>query len=496
MVGVLHAAARVRFAGVTRQAFPNRAAVWAARPGIVISPEGGPPSVPMSKRTGTSGRGGADSTRADQRSRLLEALVSLTATSGYTQTRIADLASKAGVSRATFYEQFRDKEECFLVAHDTVAERLLADTGSAVAGTSRKSPTSSIVAAITKFADRQPQEFSFLTYDAMLAGPTALDRRERLISALAGQLDAALREATTKGLVLDVPGWILLGGLIRVLGIRGRRGEPVATALPSELAPWIASYESASRISRSTRLRVPRGALSIGPLLSPSLRSPQSLPRGRHRLPSTVVKRVQRERILHATAQTIAVNGYQDSTVADIVAAAGVSREVFYSHFRSRPEAFTETHQMVFEQMMAATAGAFFATAGPWPEQVWQSARASTRWVLDAPSFAHFAFVDSYALGGTVTSRTDDAVLAFTRLLAGGAHQRPEASELPRSVPDAIVGAIMETVAHYVRNDRSEELADLLPLLTYLILAPFMGSSAAGEFADEKARELGASGQA
>jgi len=206
-----------------------------------------------------------------------------------------------------------------------------------------------------------------------------------------------------------------------------------------------------------------------------------------------VVKRIQRERILHATAQAIAANGYQHSTVAVIVAAAGVSREVFYSHFRSRSEAFMETHQLIFEQLMAATAGAFFAAAGPWPEQVWHSARASTRWVLDAPSFAHFAFVDSYALGAAVAGRTDDALLAFTALLAGGSDQRPEVIAPPRSVPDAIIGAIMETGAHYVRNDRSEELADVLPLLTYLILAPFMGAAAAGEFAEEKARELKAS---
>ena len=417
----------------------------------------------------------------------------LTARSGYTQARVGDLAGVAGVSRATFYEQFRNMEECFIAAHDELSQRLLAEAAGAVAGKARKRATSSMVGVITGFAARRPDEFSFLTYEAMLAGPRALDRRERLIEALAGQLEQALGEAKGVAMALEVPAWILLGGLIRVLGIRMRRGQGVSPELPGELAAWAASYETPDA-RRSKRIVAKACSLGIGQRLSPGLLAPQPLPRGRHRLPGAVVKRVQRERILHATAQVIEAKGYPSTTVADIVAAAGVSREVFYSHFRSRSEAFIETHQLVFEQMMAATAGAFFASAGPWPEQVWQSARASINFVLDAPSFAHFAFVEPYALGEAVAGRTDDAVLAFTALLAEGSSQRPEASRLPDSVSDAIVGAIMEAVGHYVRNGRAEELADVLPTLTYLIVAPFMGAQAAAEFLDGKVRELEASG--
>ena len=174
--------------------------------------------------------------------------------------------------------------------------------------------------------------------------------------------------------------------------------------------------------------------------------------------------------------------GYADTTVAEIVATAGVSREVFYSHFHSRSEAFLELHKLVFEQMMAATAGGFFASRGPWHEQIWQSARASTRFVLAAPSFAHFGFVESYALGAAVARQTDDAVLAFTALLASGYTVRPEAAALPHATSEAIAGTIMEAVSHYVRHGRSAGLVDALPMLTYVIVAPFLGAEEAGAF--------------
>ena len=45
-------------------------------------------------------------------------MVEVTAERGYADCRIADVIAYAGVSRKTFYELFRDKEDCFLAAYD------------------------------------------------------------------------------------------------------------------------------------------------------------------------------------------------------------------------------------------------------------------------------------------------------------------------------------------------------------------------------------------
>jgi AcrR family transcriptional regulator len=52
-----------------------------------------------------------------QRTRLLRALIEVVAEKGYPATTVADVISRAGVSRTTFYQQFKDKEDCFLVAY-------------------------------------------------------------------------------------------------------------------------------------------------------------------------------------------------------------------------------------------------------------------------------------------------------------------------------------------------------------------------------------------
>jgi AcrR family transcriptional regulator len=66
--------------------------------------------------------GGWDGSRAavwaNQRARMLDAMARAVATKGYARVSVADVVQLAGVSRRTFYEQFRDKEDCFLVAYD------------------------------------------------------------------------------------------------------------------------------------------------------------------------------------------------------------------------------------------------------------------------------------------------------------------------------------------------------------------------------------------
>jgi AcrR family transcriptional regulator len=51
-----------------------------------------------------------------QRTRILQALAEITAERGYAATTVAQIVERAGVSSATFYELFHDKEDCFLAA--------------------------------------------------------------------------------------------------------------------------------------------------------------------------------------------------------------------------------------------------------------------------------------------------------------------------------------------------------------------------------------------
>ncbi|MFD0901829.1 TetR/AcrR family transcriptional regulator [Actinomadura sediminis] len=76
---------------------------------------------------------------------------------------------------------------------------------------------------------------------------------------------------------------------------------------------------------------------------------PQSrrLPRGRHALAREEVRRIQRARLCRAMAEVMAEKGYVDTSVADVLQRATVSRQSFYELFDSKIDCF-----------MAAFAGA------------------------------------------------------------------------------------------------------------------------------------------
>src|SRR5215208_4754465 len=72
---------------------------------------------------------------ASQRGRMLEAMAQVVADKGYGAATVADVIERAGVSRKTFYEHFKDKEACFLAAFDTAVEIVLAAVRGADPGT-------------------------------------------------------------------------------------------------------------------------------------------------------------------------------------------------------------------------------------------------------------------------------------------------------------------------------------------------------------------------
>jgi AcrR family transcriptional regulator len=62
---------------------------------------------------------------ASQRRRLLAAMVAAAAEKGYVNVSVADVVGRARVSRASFYEQFPGKADCFIAAFHACTDHLV-----------------------------------------------------------------------------------------------------------------------------------------------------------------------------------------------------------------------------------------------------------------------------------------------------------------------------------------------------------------------------------
>jgi AcrR family transcriptional regulator len=426
-------------------------------------------------------------TRADQRSRLLAAIIEIVARTGYPDTKVADVVRYAGVSRATFYQLFENKEACLLAAQSDLGTRVALEVEQAVMRGAPGRAAQSAIVALAELAGREPLVFDFLMHASMLGGATAQAERDRLLGRFEHAIEAAWEQAPSAAPLLDIPARFVLEGAIRLLGLRMRRDGDAPRTLLADLLTWVDGYTVSAGPARWRSLR-PEAALLDKHAEHPGTMSLRpSLPKGRHRMGAEVARSVQRERITYATAEAIRAKGYAELRVADIVATAGLSRDAFYARFHDKDEAFDGAAQLVFEHLLARMAGAFFGDAGSWADQLWEAGWAFEQFLEDEPSLAHFLFIATYAPPPRI-GRVLDFVLAFTLFVEGGNRERPQGSQVPVTVTEAIVCAVLEAVNFYVRHNRVQELRGLVPAITYMVFAPFMGTEEARAFVEAKVR--------
>jgi AcrR family transcriptional regulator len=118
---------------------------------------------------------------ASQRTRLLEAVGQAVAEKGYAATTIDDIVRGAGVSKKTFYEHFRDKEDCFVSAYRAAAERLFERVRAA-----QREPgdwlerTRAGVVAYLRWLAAEPALARVFLIEVAAAGPRAAEAREQV----------------------------------------------------------------------------------------------------------------------------------------------------------------------------------------------------------------------------------------------------------------------------------------------------------------------------
>jgi AcrR family transcriptional regulator len=167
-----------------------------------------------------------DLVKAIQRERLLAAMTGTVTEIGYNTLTVQNVLTRAGISRPTFYEQFEDKEDCFLAAFDAAAGRMCERIETAVAesGPSWRNQLRSGIAELLRYIVDEPQEARMVIVEARASIPAGLQRRDELLDRFAGCIDALVRED------LDEPPSAIaaagiVGGIESVVYARLQKGE-------------------------------------------------------------------------------------------------------------------------------------------------------------------------------------------------------------------------------------------------------------------------------
>ncbi len=428
--------------------------------------------------------------RASQRERLIEAIVELAGSLGSQSLSVAQISARAGVSSATFYEHFEDREQCLLAAYRELSELTVARMTSSLRGGDFVVAARPAFAQLLQMLSDDPEAGRVMFVEALAGGPRVRAQRERVLQGIVRTAEALLEGAPRDGITLDLPGRAVLGAVRHVISRHLRtNSEDKLPALADVMLAWMAGYAVPAAHGRWS---VSPSAMLVGasaPPLAPA--RAERLPRGRHGLPPAAVARSQRRRILQATASVTMEKGYAATTVADIVAAAGVAKEAFYRHFGDKQQAFLEAQEEPGRQTLDSLVRAYFS-ADEWHERIWRALSALLEMIAANPVMAHLRLVECYTAGPEAVRRAEETTSSFTIFFEEGYRQRRHREELPRLFSEATAGAIFEVVQHEVAAGNTAALPRLLPQLSYVALAPFLGPEAAIAAIEEKIAAAGA----
>jgi AcrR family transcriptional regulator len=206
------------------------------------------------------------------------------------------------------------------------------------------------------------------------------------------------------------------------------------------------------------------------------------LPRGRHGLPRELIERSQRQRLLAAVVRVTVENGYESTTVGDVLGEAGVGRESFYELFDDKLDCMLAAHRILIDRLEERVRAAYLGD-GPWPQRVRGALSATLDWFAADPDAARFTLVELSTVGPAFREIFQAEYARFTKLLDEGLDASSPGPELSRAT-SLLVGAMMARIYEEVLLGRVAELPRLLPDLTYSLLVPFVGEEQARALAE------------
>jgi len=179
-----------------------------------------------------------------QRQRLFAAAAAVFARCGFAEATAEGIAREAGMSKATFYEHFDNKEDCICALFDAATDALL--TAIRTAGESvdaPRDPRERYRASITALLDvvaAFPDAAQTLLVEIIGAGPRAIERRDRVLGEFASYIDGRNAIDAAEGLVprLGSPhdAFAIVGAVVELASRQIRTSEP---ATMGELEPIV-----------------------------------------------------------------------------------------------------------------------------------------------------------------------------------------------------------------------------------------------------------------
>jgi AcrR family transcriptional regulator len=180
-----------------------------------------------------------------------------------------------------------------------------------------------------------------------------------------------------------------------------------------------------------------------------------------------------RRLLLDAMIETVALRGYDRTTVSRVLSSADVQEAVFSEHFRDKHDCFMHAVDGLIGHA-ERSALELFQEASPWAERVRVALERLLHALANHPDGARVVLVEMLGAGPEACERYRSALALFASLVEEGRSHSSNAEYLPAQTSEAIVGGIAAIVHRRVLQGNTAELPRLHADLTHFALLPYL----------------------
>lgn len=399
-----------------------------------------------------------DEVAENQRRRMYGAMIEAVATNGYGRTSVKQVVTLAGVSRRAFYEQFANKQECFLATLDLIAGQAMdsiASTYRSTEGTLEQR----LRAALTTFAEvvqRNPKGSRLMLVDAPSAGPAGWERLTETLTAFEERFAASFSNAPDAASLPEPVARAIVGGLRRATFVRlvEERTEEMP-GLVGDMLSWTLVFKTAGPSPLRSRLREVSVDAHLG-------------------------SEDDCARVLRSALELAALEGYGNLTPMRIADEAGVSIDTFFDLFDDMEACFLAAIEKLGEEVREIVSDPGL-TSAEWPAAVRRALDALMRYFAARPAYTQTVATGVFAMGQRAVDLGAELACEVAAKLTAGAPGLP----LTGLAQEGIEGAIWHTIYCQTTNGGTGALPELSDYLAYVVLAPFLGAEEAARIVTE-----------
>jgi len=184
-------------------------------------------------------------------------------------------------------------------------------------------------------------------------------------------------------------------------------------------------------------------------------------------------------------AEAVGQQGYPDTSIADVIARAGVSRKTFYEQFDGKDECFAVAYGQEMDRLLELTLSAFEAEGPPWARRLRGALTALCAALAGNPAVARLCFVEGLDAGPITAARRREGLRGLLPLFEPApADALGGDSPFGESLRMGRIGDLAEMLHQEIAAGAGPAPPRLVPELTYLMVLPFLGPERAARELD------------